>query len=81
MAKLLVGQYTLLNLLLNEEQRKKSTFWIIHFYKNYNCNRTIKNLNFISEKLNIPHPLEFKVLHWNEIKNVKNLKTFSEVWK
>ncbi len=53
-AKLLVGQYTLINLLLPcEEEKNNSLFLVVHYYraskskKLYNRDRTLKNLNAI----------------------------------
>lgn len=79
MAKLLVGQYTLLNLIMNPKERMASDFWVVHFYKNYNCHRTIKNLEFVRNKLPIQDPLSFNVVHWNHIKHMKGLKSINEV--
>lgn len=53
MAKLIAGQYALLNGLCNEN-REKTLFLVIHYYvdkknknKPYSANRTLKNLNAI----------------------------------
>lgn len=49
MAKLIVGQYTLLNILCENPENK--TFIVVHYYKDYNPIRTIKNLKFVADKL------------------------------
>jgi|GEM_PF-2759545 len=46
MAKLIVGQYVLLNC-LREEDTGKSMFLVVHYYKKYNARRTINNLRAI----------------------------------
>lgn len=52
MAKLLVGQYFLLNELIKKEKEEKSDdteymFVVIHYYKEYNPERTNKNLKLV----------------------------------
>jgi len=46
MAKLIAGQYALLNGMYVQD-RSKAHFVVIHYYKNYNSERTLKNLNAI----------------------------------
>jgi len=51
MAKLIAGQYTLLNILARDDEKtkgKKLLFVIVHYYKNYNSERTSKNLSLIN---------------------------------
>jgi hypothetical protein len=71
MAKLLAGQYTLLNLLCNEEN-KDVLFIVIHYYKDYNPERTVKNLKLINEKLFKNKGIKFKVFHINQFKQLCN---------
>lgn len=52
MAKLLVGQYFLLNQLIKKEKQEKNDnteyiFIVIHYYKDYNLERTEKNLQLV----------------------------------
>lgn len=58
MAKLLVGQYVLVNE-ISELKPENTVFVVIHFYKGYNPERTKKNLNLVSNNLyegnSIPH--------------------------
>ena len=58
MAKLLVGQYILINE-LSKIDAENTTFVVVHFYKNYNPERTKKNLDLVSNNLYegkaIPH--------------------------
>jgi hypothetical protein len=62
MAKLLVGQYCLLSQMIDSS---KYHFIVIHFYKDYNTERTKKNLDYISKKLNLHLP--YSIFHINEI--------------
>jgi len=68
MAKLLVGQYLLINE-LSEMPTETTIFVVVHFYKNYNPERTKKNLDFVNNLYNgsaIPHCSltfdEFKII-------------------
>lgn len=85
MAKLIVGQYTLLNILYEESETKDVIFIVIHYYKDYNTKRTIKNLKLV-EKL-FKKAINFKVYTIEEFeeicKNNKNkadnfIKTITE---
>jgi uncharacterized protein YxeA len=58
-AKLLVGQYVLLNEIIDDP--KDLLFVIVHYYKGYNGDRTHKNLEFINEKLYNNKGIKFKV--------------------
>ncbi|WP_199054197.1 hypothetical protein [Aquitalea sp. ASV15] len=62
MAKLLVGQYVLLNQLYNQE-KGKAFFLVVHTYKNYNPQRTIKNLSLINEQLYAGTGIKFGAMH------------------
>ncbi|MDZ4496019.1 MULTISPECIES: hypothetical protein [Bacillus] len=48
-AKLLVGQYVLLNELL--DKKENIIFLIIHYYDGYKSERTKKNLDFINNRI------------------------------
>lgn len=75
-AKLVAGQYTLLNILLNQKpiKVKKSKFTIgdcvfvvVHYYKNYNVKRTTNALKLVRPNLKFIKTLDFKVFHENSI--------------
>ncbi|WP_271729826.1 hypothetical protein [Aquimarina algiphila] len=75
MAKLLAGQYIFLNILNNRKSNK--IFVVIHYYKNYNSSRTIKNLNLINREIykNLGIPiLAFNVLEFIDFVNDCNSK-------
>ncbi|SOC15620.1 hypothetical protein SAMN05880501_108117 [Ureibacillus xyleni] len=66
MAKLLVGQYVLLNQLYNRNH--DGIFLIIHYYKDqdgneYNPKRTEYNLSFVNETIYENNALTFKVFN------------------
>ncbi|WP_459195686.1 hypothetical protein [Wukongibacter baidiensis] len=67
MAKLLVGQYILLNELCNES--KEVLFTVIHYYKAYNSQRTINNLSFVNKKVYHNKGIKFRVFNLNEFKS------------
>lgn len=46
MAKLIAGQYVLLNGMYDRD-RSKAHFLVVHYYKDYNPERTLKNLNAV----------------------------------
>ncbi len=50
MAKLLVGQYVLINQLY-ANPKENAFFLVVHTYKDYNPERTIKNLSLINKQL------------------------------
>jgi hypothetical protein len=66
-AKLLVGQYTLLNELYDGD-KEKALFLVIHFYKKYNPHRTIKNFRLINKAIYQNQGLNFCVLSFDEFK-------------
>ena len=76
MAKLLVGQYVLLNE-LHKSRTGKEFFLIVHFYKNYNVQRTLKNLKMINSKLFNNNGINFGSIQCDVIKN--NIKNFNDV--
>lgn len=72
-AKLIVGQYVLLNLLCQED--KDVLFVVIHYYKDkknkqYNPQRTISNLKLINKKLCTNSRLKFKVFNQDEFEKL-----------
>jgi len=58
-AKLIVGQYVLLNQLLHNKDNHLLA--ILHYYKNYNIERTVNNLNLVNEQIYHGNGLRFKV--------------------
>lgn len=61
-AKLLVGQYVLLNELCKQD-KSKVFFLIVHAYEKYNPQRTLSNLQFINEKLYFDKGIKFGAMH------------------
>lgn len=61
-AKLLVGQYVLLNHLYDQE-KEKALFLVVHAYKNYEPHRTIKNLQLINKILYSDKGIPFGAIH------------------
>lgn len=59
-AKIIVGEYVLINLIFEEckeedvkkFEQKDCIFLVIHYYKDYNAERTKKNLKLVKEYLN-----------------------------
>lgn len=77
MAKLIVGQYTLLNILCSENNKniEDIIFIVIHYYKDYNTQRTIKNLELVSKIMPNKKAIKFKVYNLEEFKEIcKNNK-------
>jgi hypothetical protein len=66
MAKLLVGQYVLLNQ-LHPQSRRAPVFLVIHNYKGYNPKRTINNLHLINQQLYAGNGLEFGAMHFDQL--------------
>ena len=71
-AKLLAGQYVLINALwkdicLNGKTYniKQCVFLVVHYYKDYNPNRTINVLSKLKEEFKLS--LEFKACHENQV--------------
>jgi len=58
-AKLIVGQYILLNQLL--QNKDNHLLVILHYYKDYNIERTVNNLNLINDQIYQGKGLKFKV--------------------
>lgn len=75
-AKILAGQYILLNLLYKEKKnlnisKNNCIFLVIHCFKNYNPKRTEKNFKLLKNKLNIS--IDFMVFHQEDISNWQEL--------
>jgi hypothetical protein len=77
-AKLVAGQYVLLNLLLEEEtgiskkkidvsKFKNISFLIVHFYKNYNPNRSYKYLDRINKYFLGNKGIAFNSMHFDTL--------------
>ncbi|HFK1758503.1 MULTISPECIES: hypothetical protein [Bacillus] len=74
MAKLIVGQYVLLNELYKNRD-KEILFLIIHFYKNqkgkeYNPIRTERNLSLVSESIYGNEAIKYKVFNQSSFKEL-----------
>ncbi|APY12112.1 hypothetical protein BWZ22_13120 [Seonamhaeicola sp. S2-3] len=85
-AKLIVGQYTLLNE-LHDCPDKKPVFIVVHFYNRYtdtpyNPERTIRNLNFINQKVLSENGIPFLVFNLNTFNDfltqINSLKELNE---
>lgn len=66
MAKLLVGQYILLNQLVPEEE-KPAFFVVVHAYRAYNPGRTIANLSLVNRALLEGKGIPFGAVHFDTI--------------
>jgi len=71
MAKLLVGQYVLLNQ-LHKDRKKPTSFLVVHTYKNYNPKRTIQNLQLVNQQLYAGRGIAFGALHIDSLSNWKS---------
>jgi len=67
MAKVLVGQYVLINA-LHTSSREQLFFLVIHTYQDYNPQRTIKNLELINNKLFRGAGIGFGAIHIDALK-------------
>lgn len=67
MAKLIVGQYVLLNQL--HKLGKDAFFLVVHTYKKYNPMRTVHNLSFVNQGLLAGNGIPFGAIHIEELKN------------
>lgn len=67
MAKLLVGQYVLLNQL--RDSKKAAFFLVVHTYKNYNPMRTVHNLNLVNRGLLGGKGIPFGAIHIDSLAN------------
>ena len=61
MAKLIVGQYVLINLLRNLP--KEAFFLVVHAYKDYKPMRTVKNLQLVNERIYKGKGIPFGAVH------------------
>jgi hypothetical protein len=68
MAKLLVGQYLLLNRLYSGIP-ENAHFLVIHTYNNYNIQRTLNNLKLVKKAFNLHLP--FSAMHIDTLENWK----------
>lgn len=66
MAKLLVGQYVLLNQ-LHPQSNTPPVFVVIHNYKNYNPERTVRNLELVNQQLYAGKGLDFGAMHMDQL--------------
>lgn len=67
-AKLLVGQYVLLNELRSPSDTAP-IFLVVHYYKTYNPMRTIKNLDLVNRRRFDGAGIEFAVLHKSQLED------------
>jgi hypothetical protein len=67
MAKLLVGQYVLLNA-LHDQGKEPSFFLVVHTYRGYNVRRTLDNLEFVNRRLFSGNGVPFGMIHLDELK-------------
>ncbi|QSX77949.1 hypothetical protein [Agrilutibacter solisilvae] len=65
MAKLIVGQYVLLNHLRDSD--KPAFFLVVHAYRKFNPVRTISNLDLVNQKLFFGKGLAFGAMHFDEL--------------
>lgn len=77
MAKVLVGQYVLLNA-LHDLNKEKLFFLVVHTYKKYNPQRTLSNLEFANQQFFANNGIRFGAIHLDSLKtwcggNVKQL--------
>jgi hypothetical protein len=68
MAKVLVGQYLLLNQ-FRDEALTNPLFLVVHTYKNYEPERTIKYLEHVKDKVLQGKGMPFGVIHINTFKS------------
>ena len=81
MAKLIVGQYVLLNQLY-KDSKENTQFLVIHYYNNYNKERTIKNLNLIQDINPDINWIPFEVYHITEFEEmVSSAKNLTELFR
>lgn len=66
MAKVLVGQYVLLNQ-LHPQSSTAPVFVVIHNFKNYNPLRTVRNLALVNQQLYAGKGLEFGAMHMDQL--------------
>lgn len=67
MAKVVVGQYTILNSLLKQQKvEEEYIFVVVHCYKDYNPLRTKKNLDYINKSVLNEEGIPYKIYSQKE---------------
>jgi len=66
--KLLVGQYVLLNQ-LKKENDYPVFFLVVHTYKSYDPERTLKNLRLVNDQLYSGRGIPFGAIHISDLKS------------
>lgn len=69
MAKLLAGQYMLLNELI-PRLSSPPFFLVVHMYNGYNPERTLKNLRLLNRNLYGGTGIEFGAMHFDEFEDI-----------
>ncbi len=77
-AKLIVGQYVLLNELLPDPE--KYLLVILHYYKGYNIERTVHNLSLVNNQLYQGRGLRFKVFLPDEFMQLLQQTNYLELF-
>ena len=67
MAKVLVGQYVLINALQNNE-KENFCYLVVHTFNNYNPQRTLFNLAFVNQQIFSNEGIPFGAIHLNTLK-------------
>ncbi|WP_318473459.1 hypothetical protein [Photobacterium leiognathi] len=82
MAKVVVGQYQLLNL-LRDDSLTNPIFLIVHTYSKYNPERTIKYLEYIKDNTFSGRAIPFGVIHLDKFKEWKggNAQQFIDLFE
>lgn len=82
MAKLLAGQYVLLNQLYTGD-KKQTCFLVVHTYSQYNPERTTNNLALINSELYDGNGIAFGALHIEKLSNnwTNGIDSFLEIFK
>jgi hypothetical protein len=68
MAKLLVGQYVLLNQ-LRKDAVQPAVFLVVHAYRAYNPDRTLENLRLVNRQLYKDSGIPFGAVHVSALEN------------
>lgn len=84
MAKLIAGQYALLNALINKDKSRDETYFlVVHYYtdnridNDYNPERTLKNINAIQHFYNNDNWLKYGAIHINQFTQL--IKEISDI--
>ena len=67
MAKVLVGQYVLINA-LHGTGKENSFFLVVHTYKKYNPQRTLSNLAFVNQQFFANAGIPYGAIHLSNLK-------------